>query len=130
MLKRSCCTHASSFLQFRNQLPAVQSIQQIDIAGLTVQYGNWQTTTILHVDSGRLLVGVASIFQLHFIGHRGTSSLVLINKTCFSLICFQIDVANKERNLIVRIQAFPKHSRKCIDIAGNFHLFRLPRKAG
>ena len=62
MLKRSGCGKSRSFLQLLDQLPAVESIQEVDISGLAVQDGNRQVTAVFHEDSGRLLVRVTSVF--------------------------------------------------------------------
>ena len=62
MFERSGCGKSCSFLQLFYQLPAVESIQEIDISGLAVQHGHRQITAVFHEDSGRLLVRVTSVF--------------------------------------------------------------------
>ena len=53
-------------LQLLYQLPAVQGIQKVDVAGAAVQHGYGQLT-LLHEDLGRLLVGIAAVFQFQFL---------------------------------------------------------------
>ena len=65
--------HAGGLLQFLHQLPGVQGIQEIDVAGTAVEDGDGQVGAVRHVDGGRLLVGVAAVFQrkfFHFVPSR------------------------------------------------------------
>ena len=62
VLERSCRTHAGCFFQFRYQLPAIESVQQIDIARLAVQYSDRQIAAVLHIDTGRLLIRITAVF--------------------------------------------------------------------
>ena len=64
MLKGSRCGHACGCLQFFDQLPSVQGIQQVDITGPAVKDLDGKFGTVFHVDAGRLLIGVASVFKL------------------------------------------------------------------
>ena len=54
--------------QFLHQLPAVQGVQQVDVAGLAVQYGERQLA-LGHEHPRRLLVRIAAIFEFHRISH-------------------------------------------------------------
>ena len=86
-------------LQFLDQLPRVESVQEIDIAGTAVQYFNGQFA-LFHVDSGRLLVGVATILQFKFLH---TSEYIFCSSfffPCFSLI--NATGRNKVRNTLQR----------------------------
>ncbi len=67
VLKGSRRAKSRSLFKLLNKLPAVESVQQVDVAGLSVQHLDRQVCTILHKNSGRLLVGVAAVFQLHFV---------------------------------------------------------------
>ena len=53
----------SSFFQFFNQLPAIESVQEVDKAGTTVQHFDGQFFVIFHINASFSLVGVATIFQ-------------------------------------------------------------------
>ena len=59
--------HAGGFLQFFHQLPGVQGIQKVDVARTAIQNGDGQVGAVRHVDAGRLLVGVAAVFQCKFV---------------------------------------------------------------
>ncbi len=50
------------FFQFPYQLPAVEGIEKIDIAGLSGKYLDRKVGSVFHIDAGRFLVGVASVF--------------------------------------------------------------------
>ena len=67
MLEGSGGADAGGLFQFPHQLDAVESVQEVDIAGLAVQHGHGQVAAVRHKDPGRLLVGVAAIFQCQFV---------------------------------------------------------------
>ena len=67
MLKRGSRRQPCSLLQFLHQLPSVKRIQKINISRLPIQNTNRQFTPILHINPGRLLIRITSIFQFHFI---------------------------------------------------------------
>ena len=48
-------------LQLLDELPAVECVQEVDVAGTSVQYLDGKLRAVLHVDPGRLLVGVAAV---------------------------------------------------------------------
>ena len=62
MLEGGHCHHAGGFFQFLHQLPGVQGVQEIDVAGTAVENGDGQIRAIGHVNAGRLLVGVTAVF--------------------------------------------------------------------
>ena len=62
MLEGGDCRHAGGFLQLLHQLPGVQGIQEVDVAGTAVENGQGQIAAVCHVDPGRLLIGVAAVF--------------------------------------------------------------------
>ena len=62
VLEGRCCAHTGSLFQLRHQLPAVESIQQVDIARLAVQHSDRQIAAAFHIDAGRLLVRVTAVF--------------------------------------------------------------------
>ena len=61
-----CCGHAQSFFDFLYQLPAVKSIQEVDVTGSAGQDFDGQFLVTVHVDFCRFLVGVTTIFQFEF----------------------------------------------------------------
>ncbi len=63
MFKGGRGNHAGILFELFHQLPAVEGIQKVDIAGLAVQYVNRQIAAVRHKDPGRLLVGVAAVFK-------------------------------------------------------------------
>ena len=58
---------AGGLFELFDELIAVEGIKQVDVAGAAVQYCDGKLASVFHVDAGRLLVGVASVFQLKFI---------------------------------------------------------------
>ena len=62
VLKGCCCRQAGCFLQFFYQLPAVKSIEKIDITRTAVQYLNRQLAAIVHVNTCAALIRIAAIF--------------------------------------------------------------------
>ena len=66
MLKGGSCNHTGSSFEFLDQLPGIQSVHKVDIAGTTIENGKGQITAVMHVKLGRLLVGIAAILQFKF----------------------------------------------------------------
>ena len=67
---------SGGLLQLPGQLPGVQGVQKVDIAGLAVQDGEGQVPAVLHEDAGGLLVGVAAVFQFQLV--HGPRSFVCV----------------------------------------------------
>ena len=78
----SCCRQAGGLLELLDQLPAVEGVQEIDVARFAVEHLDWQLASVLHKDAGRLLIGVAAIFQRKLICHK-RSVLSHSMVTCF-----------------------------------------------
>ena len=62
VFKRSCRRQTCGFFQISYQLPAIESIQEINIAGFSAEHLNGKVSSVCQVDPGRLLVGVAAVF--------------------------------------------------------------------
>ena len=62
MLKGSSSRQAGSLLQLLHQLPAVESVQEIDITGTAVQNLNRQLCAVAHVNTCAALIRIAAIF--------------------------------------------------------------------
>ena len=62
MFERSCCRKSCCFLKITNQLPAVKCIQKIDITRFAGKYLDWKILSFFHIDSGRFLIWVTSVF--------------------------------------------------------------------
>ena len=75
VLEGSGAGHSGGFLQLLHQLPGVQGIQEVDVAGAAVQNGDGQITAVVHVDGCRLLIGVAAVFQFKILHNGGSPSL-------------------------------------------------------
>ncbi|CDA78812.1 putative uncharacterized protein [Clostridium sp. CAG:242] len=58
----SCCRKSGCFFEFFYQLPAVECVQEVNIAWFTVENLDWKFASIFHKDSGRFLIWVTSIF--------------------------------------------------------------------
>ena len=58
---------AGGLLEFADELPAVESVEQVDVAGSAVEHFNGQFAAVLHKNAGRLLIRVASVFEHHFV---------------------------------------------------------------
>ena len=62
MLEGSCCRKSGCFFQIAHQLPAVKCIQEVDVSRSSGKNFDGKLASILHVNSGRFLVGIAAIF--------------------------------------------------------------------
>ena len=62
MLERCGGREAGSLFQLLDQLPAVEGVQEIDVARFAVEHLDRQLASVLHKDAGRLLIRVAAIF--------------------------------------------------------------------
>ena len=67
VLEGSGANHTGGFFQLAHQLPGVQCVQEIDVSRSAAQDGDGQFPTVIHIDAGRLLVGVATVLQLKFV---------------------------------------------------------------
>ena len=54
-------------LQLLHKLPGVESVEEVDVAGLAVQHLNGQVAAVLHEDARRLLVRVAAVLEFQFV---------------------------------------------------------------
>ena len=61
-------------LQLAHELEGVESVEQVDVAGLTVQNGEGQVAAVFHKDARGLLVGVAAVFEFELV------HIVLLNR--------------------------------------------------
>ena len=61
-------------LQLAHELKGVESVEQVDVAGLTVQNGEGQVAAVFHKDARGLLVGVAAVFEFELV------HIVLLNR--------------------------------------------------
>ena len=62
MLEGCSCRKSGGFLQLADQLPAIEGIQEINVSRPSVQYLDRQFASVCHIDPGRLLIRVTSIF--------------------------------------------------------------------
>src|SRR5699024_7762140 len=104
-----CCRKSGCLLQLFDQLPAVESIQKVDITRFTAQYLNRQFAAVLHEDAGWLPVWVASIFECQLICHEKSilsamsgflPLLVFIDNAGFCCSAFYVDKAGEQRNFV------------------------------
>ena len=65
MLEARCGRHTGGCFELFHKLPAVECIEKIDVTGSAVNDFEWEFS-VFHIDSGRLLVGIATIFQSEF----------------------------------------------------------------
>ena len=63
MLEGGSAGHTGSCLQFPDQLPGIQRIHKVDVAGAAVQDFKRQVTSAEQIQMRRLLVGVTTILQ-------------------------------------------------------------------
>ena len=54
-------------LQLLHKLPGVESVEEVDEAGLAVQHLNGQVAAVLHEDARRLLVRIAAVLEFQFV---------------------------------------------------------------
>ena len=66
MLEGGCRRHTQCFLDFLYQLPAVECVQKVDVAGSAAEDFDGQIAAVLHKDFCRLLVWITAIFQFKF----------------------------------------------------------------
>ena len=62
MFKRSSCRKTCCLFQLTHQLPSIESIQEVDISRSSAEHLNRKFGTVCHINSGRFLIWVASIF--------------------------------------------------------------------
>ena len=65
MLEGCRCRKAGRFLEFLHELPAVHGVEQIDVAGLSVQYLE-RKFAAFHINTRGFLVRIAAVFQFEF----------------------------------------------------------------
>jgi len=66
VLEGSYSGKTESFLEFLNELIGVESVEEVDVAGTTVENGDGKIASVLHEDSGRLLIGVTTVLEFKF----------------------------------------------------------------
>ena len=66
VFERSCRRKTCCFFQFFDELPAVERIKEVDVAGTTVENFDRKFCVVFHVDLRRALVRVATIFEHEF----------------------------------------------------------------
>ena len=71
VLEGSGSGKARGGLQLAHELPGVEGVEEVDVAGLAVENGKGQVGAVLHVNAGGLLVGVAAVLELEFV-HVGS----------------------------------------------------------
>ena len=86
-------------LQFADQLPRIEGIQEVDVAGTAVQHRDGQVGSVLHEDTCRLLIRVAAVLKLELV-HRLVPQILVEDGDVAS------DVRVK-RDLVVGIQSRP-----------------------
>ena len=64
---------AGGFLQLTHELPTVERVEKVDIAGTAVEHLDRQFSAVLHENPGRLLIRVASVFEHQFLRHPDSS---------------------------------------------------------
>ncbi len=57
---------AGCFLKFAYQLPAVEGVQKVDVSGSSAEDLERKVRAVFHKNAGRLLIGVAAVFEFHF----------------------------------------------------------------
>ena len=62
MLEGGSAGHTGSCLQFLDQLPGVQRIHKVDVAGTAIQDLKGQIAAAEQIQVRRLLVGITTIF--------------------------------------------------------------------
>ena len=60
--RKPCC-----LLEFPDELPGVERVQEVDVSGLSAEHLDGQIGSVLHEDPGRLLIGVAAILEFEFV---------------------------------------------------------------
>ena len=66
MLERSRGHFAGRFFEFAYKLPSVERVKKVDVSGSSVKDLEGEIGSVFHVNAGRLLVGIASVFEFHF----------------------------------------------------------------
>ena len=90
---------AGGRLELADQLPGVERVHKIDIAGTAVEHRNGQLA-LLHQDAGGLLIGVAAVFKFQF-GHGLSPLLMFVADDGLALAALEIHRADEEGDLVV-----------------------------
>ena len=67
VLKGSRCGQTGGRFELAHKLPAVESIEEVDVTGTSGEHLDGEGAAVVHVDAGRRLVGVATILQSQFV---------------------------------------------------------------
>jgi len=70
VLKTGGSRHSRGCLELLDELPAVERIKKIDVAGTSVQHF-YRELAMLHVDAGGLLIRITSVLQSYFFHFEG-----------------------------------------------------------
>ena len=79
VLEGGYCGKARSLLQLLYKLPGVECIKEVDISGATAKNFDGKLRAVRHIDLGRLLIGVTTVFKFKFFHFQ----LPLCVITCF-----------------------------------------------
>lgn len=66
MLERSGSRQTCSTLELTNELPRVESIEQIDITWASIEHCDRKLLIALHENSRRLLIRITAVFEFQF----------------------------------------------------------------
>ena len=66
MLKGGGADHTGGLLQFLDQLPGIQGVHKVNIAGTAIEDGKRQFAVIMHIQLCGFLVGITAVLQLKF----------------------------------------------------------------
>ena len=89
MLEGRCRGKAERLLELLYELVGVEGVQEVDEAGSAAQYLDGEVAAVLHIDPGRLLVGVAAVFKFEFF-HECGSLFVLVNDSYVVVARFEV----------------------------------------
>ena len=66
VLERGNCRESERGFEFLNELPRVESIEEVDVTGSATQNFDGKLASILHINLCRLLIGVTTVFEFKF----------------------------------------------------------------
>ena len=72
---------ARGALERADELPGVERVHEVDIAGPAVHDLHRQLAAVGHVDARRLLIGIAAVFELYLLHFAASSYLLIITSS-------------------------------------------------
>ncbi|CUP39147.1 Uncharacterised protein [Segatella copri] len=63
MFETSGSRHSCSSLEFLDQLPGIEGIQEVDVARTAVDHFDRKLPSVIHIDARRFLIWITSVLK-------------------------------------------------------------------